>query len=105
MALTAPARVCWIFSEEDEPIARELLDMAAVLEVQDLVKNWSLLPLPVQVSAAARPLHLPSRPVTAESIAAAESSDVVMLLASPASLGYFSVSNIDALVQRTRLVL
>jgi 3',5'-cyclic AMP phosphodiesterase CpdA len=96
MVPKTPARVCWIFSEEDEPIARELLDLAAVLESQGLIKNWSLAPLSV------RPGY---RSLTAECSAAAERSDVVMLLASPSSLGHFSGTGIDALLRRTRFVL
>lgn len=41
-----PAQVCWIFAKEDESVARELLDLAAVLELQGLVKNWSHLDVP-----------------------------------------------------------
>jgi 3',5'-cyclic AMP phosphodiesterase CpdA len=35
----AGAQLCWIFASEDEPIARELLGRAAVLEAQGLVQN------------------------------------------------------------------
>jgi 3',5'-cyclic AMP phosphodiesterase CpdA len=35
----ARAQLCWIFASEDEPIARELLGRAAVLEAQGLVQN------------------------------------------------------------------
>src|SRR5262245_33080000 len=43
MAVRESARVCWIFASEDEPIARELLARAAVLEALGLVHNSVLI--------------------------------------------------------------
>ncbi|HEX4419759.1 MAG TPA: metallophosphoesterase [Kofleriaceae bacterium] len=36
------AQLCWIFASEDEPLARELLARAAVLEAQGLIQSWTL---------------------------------------------------------------
>jgi 3',5'-cyclic AMP phosphodiesterase CpdA len=38
----APAQVVWIYASEDEPLARELLKLARVLEAQGLIQNTSL---------------------------------------------------------------
>src|SRR5882724_9664080 len=38
----APAQVCWIYASEDEPIARELLRLASVLEGLGLIQSTSL---------------------------------------------------------------
>ena len=42
-SLRGPAQVCWLFADADQSLARELLDLAAVLELQGIVKNWSRL--------------------------------------------------------------
>jgi 3',5'-cyclic AMP phosphodiesterase CpdA len=64
-----PRQVCWIFSSEDEPIARDLLDLAAVLEMQGIVKNWSPLDL------------LPGQDRASEIDSRVRRADVVMILA------------------------
>jgi len=38
----APAQVVWIYASEDEPIARELMKLARVLEKQGLIQNTNL---------------------------------------------------------------
>lgn len=38
--LPPPVQVSWIYSAEDQPIARELLRLAGVLERQGLIRNW-----------------------------------------------------------------
>jgi 3',5'-cyclic AMP phosphodiesterase CpdA len=102
MASKTPAEVCWIFSDEDEAIARELLDLAAVLEGQGLVRNWAPLALPGPMSPG---LSNPHRVLNLERLDAAARSDVVMVLAGPVSLSYFNPADIERLAQRTRLVL
>lgn len=42
MARPEPASVCWIYADEDEHIARELLQLAGVLEDQGLIQSWRL---------------------------------------------------------------
>ncbi len=39
---SAPLRVVWLFAPEDESLARELLRLAAVLERQGVIDNWSV---------------------------------------------------------------
>ena len=102
MVPKTPAQVCWIFSDEDESIARELLDMAAVLEGQGLVKNWNPPAIPGPISSG---LPSPHGALAPEHLEAAARSDVVMLLAGPGSLRYFSATAIELLMQRARLVL
>ena len=63
---TSPAQVCWLF-QPDEPIARELLSLAQVLELQGLLKNWSLLDV------------LPGQDARAELMAHAASADVMVV--------------------------
>jgi hypothetical protein len=65
----AAAQVCWIFAPEDESIARELLDLAAVLEMQGILKNWSSFDL------------VPGQDITSETQARIRRADVVMILA------------------------
>lgn len=71
----SPAQVTWVFAREDESIARELLDLAAVLELQGVIKNWS-------------PLDVPSGQDPASALlSSVRSADIVMLLLST-SLNY-----------------
>jgi 3',5'-cyclic AMP phosphodiesterase CpdA len=65
-----PAQVAWVFARDDESIARELLGLASVLELQGLIKNWSSLDVPAG-----------QEPATAV-LAAVRSADIVMLLLS-----------------------
>jgi 3',5'-cyclic AMP phosphodiesterase CpdA len=95
MVPKTPARVCWIFSEEDEPIARELLDLAAVLEIQGLVKNSSLrLPPPGTPRSMAVEVDL----------SVPQNADVVMMLATGSSLSDFTRRSIEDAARRTRLI-
>jgi hypothetical protein len=66
-----PARVVWLFVEEDEAIARELLRFSAVLARQGLVENWSVLDV------------LPGQEWLQEVFNHALSADVILLLISP----------------------
>jgi 3',5'-cyclic AMP phosphodiesterase CpdA len=66
MAVSPPVQVCWLF-RPDEPIARELLSLAQVLELQGLIKNWSLLDV------------LPGQDARAELLAHAASADVMVV--------------------------
>jgi len=95
MVPKTPARVCWIFSEEDEPIARELLDLAGVLEVQGLVKNSSVrLPRPGP----------PRRQAVEVDLAVPQNAEVVMMLATGSSLSDFTRRAIEDAAQRTRFI-
>jgi 3',5'-cyclic AMP phosphodiesterase CpdA len=69
MERKGPAQVCWIFTPGDESIARELLDLAAVLEMQGIVKNWSPFDL------------LPGQDRASETESRVRRADVVMILA------------------------
>jgi Calcineurin-like phosphoesterase len=68
MPQKTPAQVCWIFAPEDESIARELMSLAAVLELQSLIKNWS--PLDV----------LPGQSLEFVASARLSSADVIMAI-------------------------
>lgn len=94
----SPAQVVWIFAAEDESVARELLDLAAVLELQGLLKNWSRFDL-----------HSGHAPVDAL-VARARSADVLVLLLSAALPSAVPPPQLEALVaeasasHRTRVV-
>ena len=95
MVPKTPAQVCWIFSEEDEPIARELLDLAAVLEAQGLIENSSIrLPPP----------GTPRSRVVDGDLIDAQTADVVMMLAAGSSLNDFTRRAIEDVARRTRLI-
>jgi 3',5'-cyclic AMP phosphodiesterase CpdA len=66
MAASPPVQVCWLF-RPDAPIARELLFLAQVLELQGLIKNWSLLDV------------LPGQDARAELLAHAASAEVMVV--------------------------
>lgn len=70
VALAPPAQVTWVFAREDESIARELLGLASVLELQGLIKNWSPLDVPAGQDLAAAILT------------SVRTADIVMLLLS-----------------------
>ena len=70
VALAPPAQVTWVFARDDESIARELLGLASVLELQGLIKNWSLLDVPAGQDPAAAILT------------SVRTADIVMLLLS-----------------------
>lgn len=72
MAQVDPARVFWLFAKEDRSIAHELLDLAAVLELQGLITNSSRDDLPL------------GKPVVVALEERVQGADVVMLLYSPA---------------------
>lgn len=72
MRTVAPLRVVWLFAPEDLPIARELLRLAAVLERQGLLDNWSVLDI------------ADGQGVDSEIAARLESADVVVVLSTPA---------------------
>lgn len=72
MRTAAPLRVVWLFAREDEPTARELLRLAAVLERQGLLDNWSVLDI------------LDGQGVDPEIEARLKSADVVVVLSTPA---------------------
>jgi len=101
MVPKAPARVCWIFSEEDEPIARELMDLAAVLEGQGLIRSWSM---PLPGAAKAKEDERTKRILLEKSLKDALRSDVVMLLVDQGSSTRITKNHIDTLARRTRLV-
>lgn len=92
---TAPARVSWVFAREDESIARELLDLAAVLELQGLIKNWS-------------PLDVPAgQDLTSAILSSVRSADIVMLLLSTSPNYVVDPEQVISTAQtsgRTRLV-
>ncbi len=67
-SLRGPAQVCWLFADADRSVARELLDLAAVLEFQGIIKNWT----PDDIASGQ-----PFLEVTTEKI---ESADIVMVL-------------------------
>lgn len=54
METQAPARVVWIYASEDEASANELLRFAAVLELQGIVENTSLVDIERNQLGAAR---------------------------------------------------
>ena len=66
MAARAPALVCWLFRPGDV-IARELLELAAVLEMQGLIRNWS------------PPHALPGQDAKAELLSRIDVADVMVV--------------------------
>ncbi len=57
-----PVQVTWVYALEDEPIARDLLLLARVLEKQGLVRNWACMPAPRPVAMLASGSPVPSPP-------------------------------------------
>jgi hypothetical protein len=72
MRAATPLRVVWLFDEEDEALARELLRLAAVLGRQGIIDIWSVLDL-----------HAGQDPAR-EIVERVKSADVVVVLSSPA---------------------
>lgn len=72
MKAATPLRVVWLFDEEDEALARELLRLAAVLARQGIVDNWSVIDIPAGQAWI---------PEIEEQLL---NADVVVLLSSPA---------------------
>lgn len=84
----SPVLVSWVYAFEDEPIARELLRLAKVLEKQGLVRNQMVVQLPGGLPASF-PVPLGGAP-SAESVAINRhdfAEGIAAFLVSPGSLG------------------
>src|SRR4051794_8386395 len=83
----SPVLVSWVYALEDEPIARELLRLARVLEKQGLVRNQMVAQVPGGLPA---PLSMPLGGGPSAGSATAKSHDfaegIAAFLVSPASL-------------------
>jgi len=110
MESKARAQVCWIFANEDAPVAEKLLLLASVLEAQGLIQSWTFASAALEIIGKSTDPLLAQEQETNARIETLRRADVVMVLCSnalfhgPPEAGWKLALSIVAQGQRARVV-